>query len=214
MFSLHATGCARLVFRSLDCTPLFEGVLITDDDEDTLGIIGHLNKKTEDDNRFLVDVNVTDGETGQLYIIRRVQLRLNVPNQSEANSLTEEDSSMEKAGDEHMAVDAGITPVVLENIPHYSLRSEVLQYTTEEILVGNRADKDISEYLNPSLLGQKLSVYVGRMSIHLSAAVTPPPTPSLEEKRRNSFSVCDETGKECLDSDTAPSTDADVNFLM
>lgn len=215
MFSLHANGCARLIFFP-DQNPLIEGVLITEDTDETFGIVG---KVANPENPTLLDINVTDGETGQLYIVRRVQLKT-------LDCDSGKDGDGDKANvqpqaapptDEADAIDTGLEPGALSKTPNYELYSDVLKFSTDEILVGNRADKDISTYLNPEWVGKKMKIHMGPMSIHFSTAVTPPPTPAIEEKRQHHLSICG-NGTEGDDGQNVDNsekiTDADVNFLM
>jgi len=58
-----------------------------------------------------------------------------------------------------------------------SLKSESVSFVSAEVLVGNRADKELREYLNPSLVGKNLCIYMGPMKINFHTAITPPTTP-------------------------------------
>lgn len=237
--SLHANGRARLIFRP-DPT-WFEGVLISEDGEETFSITGTPNKKflSEDNKRRLVDVSITDGETGQLYIIRRVDLHPPRASADEHEDVVLDESDLfktlskpqnfkalkERAEAElglGLALDAGSHTVLHDStheVPHYELRSEVLQFSTDEILIGNRADKEIRAYLNPALVGRLLNVHVGNMRVAFSTAITPPPTPVYERRRRRSschVSICANNveGTIGLPETVSEPTDADINFLM
>jgi len=126
-----------------------------------------------------------------------------------------------------LAVDAGLSSDnqnhhVHENhnIPHYELRSDVLQFTTDDILVGNRADKEIRTFLNPALVGRLLNVHIGPMNVEFSTAVTPPPTPVFERQRRRSschVSICASTennGNNEMSEECSVTSDADINYIM
>jgi len=228
MFSLHATGIARLIFHP---DQSFEGVLITEDTDETFGLVGNLNQTlstNENETKRLVDINVTDGETGQSYIVRRVDLIKSIPEDKEIDKHHSDQPKSIENGD--LAVDAGVSHHGhggSSHAPTYELHSEVLNFTTDEILIGNRADRDITTFLNPDLIGKQLRLYLGKMSIHFTTAVTSPATPSMEQMhihgkghRLHHVSICGANTDQVINAQNKDSgeepemTDADINFLM
>lgn len=58
-----------------------------------------------------------------------------------------------------------------------SLKSENVTFQSTETLIGNRADVELRQYMNPGFVGKNLCVYVGPMKIDFTTAITPPSTP-------------------------------------
>ncbi|KAJ1369797.1 hypothetical protein KIN20_031362 [Parelaphostrongylus tenuis] len=68
-----------------------------------------------------------------------------------------------------------------------SIENPAIKFSTEQRLIGARADVVIQQYMQPSMVDDKKEVFVGPMKLHLQASENPP-----ETKRKES--VCDQNG--------------------
>lgn len=165
VLSLHETGTARLVFTA-DFNS-FNGVLINAQDETfVLQSVTSRSSSIDDDDidqqqdaSTSVDVSIIDAETGNEYIVHNVRLIHTLAQHHTLNN-------------HHHNTIVANTFVQLD--------SGTLHFRTDEILVGNRADIEISKYMNPTQMITGQSVHIGTMTINVQTSITPPPTPRRE----------------------------------
>jgi len=161
VLSLKEEGVARLVFDKLYTS--FEGVLINGNGE-VFAIRGiptiFKNTSAEPDT----SVASTEGQSTTKSLLPICDLYV----------------VDEETGTNYVLKKVKVAECISEEDPELcsiSLKSDSVSFLSAEILVGNRADKELREYMNPSYVGKNLCIYMGPMKINFHTAITPPTTP-------------------------------------
>ena len=198
VLSLHDAGVARLIFNS-DYTS-FRGVLINYQEE-TFAIMAEIQKDLQIDMENNCSSGNSGGNSNESNMTNGVGIGIGIVNSSAADNMdfnqlpgTSFNVTLidGETGSEFLLKKVMLTVInnnsqnhsssPTSNHPHVicELKSDAMQFKTDEVLVGNRADVEIRSYLSPDLVGECTHVHMGTMSINFQTSVTPPPTPQRD----------------------------------